>query len=77
MSEYEYVTSGGLLEENNGGYSVISYGDKNYLSLTKISDKGEITFVYKQELSDNFRIEKTAKLGDGYAVQVYYYLNLI
>lgn len=75
MNEYEYITSGGLLKENSGGYAVISYGDNNYLSLTKISDKGKITFVNKQEVNDNFRIEKTAKLGDGYAVQVYYYLN--
>lgn len=69
MNDYEYI--GAVLENADGSYSVLSHGDKSYLSFTKLSYEGQITVSKKYEVGDPNQIGNAVSIGEGYAVQLY------
>lgn len=66
---FEWETIGGILENEDGSYAVISWGDLNYFCLSQYTADGEETY-FKQTKIGNYHIWNAARFGDGYLVQL-------
>jgi len=65
--DYEYIAA--ILENADGSYAVISRGDLKYFCLSQYTTDGTETHFKKTEVG-NYGIWDTARLGDGYIVQL-------
>jgi hypothetical protein len=63
----EYIAS--VLENEDGGYAVISRGDLSYFCLSQYTGEGERTLFQKTEIG-KYGIWDAARFGDGYLVQL-------
>lgn len=63
----EYIAA--VLENADGSYAVISYGDFNYFCFSQYSAEGKETHFKKTEMG-NYGIWNAARFGDGYIVQL-------
>lgn len=63
-----------VLENTDGSYAAISWGDYNYLCLSQHTVDGAETLCKKTEIS-NYNISNAARLGNGYFVQLDSYVN--
>ncbi len=68
----EYIAD--ILENTDGSYTVISRGDFKYFCLSQCSADGKETYFKKTEVG-NYGIWNTARLGDGYIVQLGSYMT--
>jgi len=66
---FEWETIGGILENEDGSYAVISRGDLNYFCLSQYAADGEEQ-SFKQTQIGNYGIMNAVKFGEGYLVQL-------
>ncbi len=69
-NEYIYA----VLEEDDGGYSVVSRGDYKILCFSRYTADGRQTLLKKLDVG-NYGVGCVARLGDGYLVQLVSYIN--